>query len=136
MKRRFGHLFGKLSTGSHEPILKLASPFRRSGSLIIPYWSSSQHNFSHLKIQTNSCHRSNFVSVVDYGVWDVLGLTKAGEPVICCTSEPIPRKSNKQCYENKPSKRFDKSSRPKVCPNSKSYMPMHRPPRRSMPRKI
>ncbi|KAF3320236.1 F-box protein SKIP24 [Carex littledalei] len=45
------------------------------------------------------------------------------------------RQPRNRYIENMMRKRYDKSSRPKVIPNSKSYIPMNRPPRRSMPRK-
>ncbi|XP_078152783.1 uncharacterized protein LOC144547971 [Carex rostrata] len=66
----------------------------------------------------------------------VLSFHEAFDPVLPEASQPSLREARNGYYENKPSKRFDKSSRTKVIPNSKSYIPMNRPPRRSMPRKI
>lgn len=121
------------SIGTDEPFFNFPS---RSRPFHLQKGSSSQSNHSYLATQVNSGHQSNFVDVVNGHVQDVLPLHEEDDPVLSYASQPSLTQACNRYYENKPSKRFNKSSRPKVIPNSKSYVPMNTPPRRSMPRKI
>ncbi|KAF3341150.1 F-box protein SKIP24 isoform X1 [Carex littledalei] len=95
--------------------------------------------FSHSAILVNSGPQLNLSDddlINFYASLRVLSFREERDQVLPQVNQPSLREARNRYYESKLSKRFDKSSRTKVIPNSKSYIPMNRPPRRSMPRKI